>query len=188
MSRVRARARLTAAVATEPPARVHYRPAGSRTRECGTCAFLRGGICSMFDVTVSSGYVCDEWVAANPIPSGADVHLHNRALRAGRKRAEKLEPRLADLLGPVLDRAADKAARAFSRLANDHLSASAALPAWPYAPASALARLHQDGVIPALTAAVDVQSNSTMVCVNRVQNLTIERWLAEWKQLKEGTV
>lgn len=49
----------------------------------------------------------------------------NRLLRVGRDRAEKLEPRLAAVLKPILDAAADEAARNFRARATHHLTAGA---------------------------------------------------------------
>ena len=53
------------------------------------------------------------------------VSHHNRVVKAGRKRAEKLEPKLAASVLTVLDRTADEAARGFSHSAVDHLAADA---------------------------------------------------------------
>lgn len=57
----------------------------------------------------------------NPATKVRVDHL-NRALRAGTDRAADLEEKLAALLVPILDRAADTAARAFSATATDHLA------------------------------------------------------------------
>lgn len=100
---------------------------------------------------------------------------HNRVLRAAEKRALKLESRMADVLEPILRQAGRDAARRFQTMATDHLTASAhrradweALKRSGYAPVWGNDRrsvlMFEPSPMP-LTAAVDVQSNSTMVCV-----------------------
>lgn len=78
------------------------------------------------------------------VPSAAQL---TRILAAGRRRALELEPRYAALLQPLLEAAGDRAARNFSRMATDHLTAAA-----------------RAGL--ALTAAdLGVTSLSTMICL-----------------------
>lgn len=71
---------------------------------------------------------------------------HNRMIRAAEKRALELEDRMVDVLVPILDRAADVAARNFQARAVSHMAAS----------------LRQDMH---LVASGDVTSTSTMVAV-----------------------
>lgn len=53
-----------------------------------------------------------------------DVRELNRLLERGRMRADELEGRLADILHPILNRAADQAARRFSENVLDFMTAS----------------------------------------------------------------
>lgn len=52
------------------------------------------------------------------------ISHHNKVVRAGRKRAEKLEPKLVRVLEQILNQAAEKAARGFTKHAHDHLAAA----------------------------------------------------------------
>jgi hypothetical protein len=49
---------------------------------------------------------------------------HNRLLRAAYKRVDELEPKLAAILQPILERAGEIAARRFEELATNHLTAA----------------------------------------------------------------
>lgn len=90
----------------------------------------------------------------------------NATLRAAEQRAEELLPRLENVLLPVLRKAARDAAAAFERNATHHLTASAGRRADLDRIAALSARDARQLVSSlALTAAIDVQSNSTMVCV-----------------------
>lgn len=99
------------------------------------------------------------------------VDLHNRVLRAGEKRALDLEDRLVRLLEPILREAGRSAATAFTSQVTDHLTAAA----HRQADSAALRRSGEEFTLcrtffslrqpMVLTAAIDVQSNSTMVCV-----------------------
>lgn len=94
------------------------------------------------------------------------AHL-NSVLRRAQKRADDLEERLVPILTPILDRAADEAARNFMALATDHLTATAARRSadMDLVAAMGLDRGRELLRSLALTAAVDVQSNSTMICL-----------------------
>jgi 2'-5' RNA ligase superfamily protein/F like protein len=50
---------------------------------------------------------------------------HNRVLKAAQKRVDKLEPRLARVIEPILRRAGDEAAARFKKYVTDHLVAAA---------------------------------------------------------------
>lgn len=96
---------------------------------------------------------------------------HNRVLRASEKRALELEGKLAGLLRPILEEAGRSAAREFRARATHHLTASA----HRRADHAALRRCGEEFTLGrtffslpsplVLEAALDVQSNSTMVCV-----------------------
>lgn len=99
---------------------------------------------------------------------------HNRVQVAATARARAMEDEFAAAIRPVLDRAGRQAASRFRRMATNHLTAAgrkelrradrealiraATQILAPEEPRAVLASL-------ALTAAIDVQSNSTMICV-----------------------
>ena len=68
-------------------------------------------------------------IGEDPGAAAVDVSELNRLLVRGRARAEELEPRLRDLLVPILNRAADEAARKFSATAPS-LTAAGNPPQW----------------------------------------------------------
>lgn len=57
-------------------------------------------------------------------PRAPTIGQHNRALAQATARGLKVEERLAAILAPILDGAADEAARAFAARATDHLTAA----------------------------------------------------------------
>ncbi len=85
---------------------------------------------------------------------------HNAVLKASRLRALELERRLIRILEPILKEAGRHAADRFTVMATDHLTASTLRRA-------DVAATRRFGLTPplGLTSALDVQSNSTMVCV-----------------------
>lgn len=87
----------------------------------------------------------------------------NAHLQQALARTEQMEDRMAALLEPILRQAGTHAASRFEATATDHLTASLRKADW-----EALARTGTDGRHLArtfLTAALDVQATSTMVCV-----------------------
>lgn len=138
------------------PDRVHYRESADPDVSCATCSYFTGGKCTMFegDPVVSPSYVCDEWqpieadhavtAAVKPVP----VSLHNRAIKSSMKRVDELEPKLAAILEPILAQAGVTAARNFSAMATNHLTAAIEL-----------------GLALELAAAADITPKSTMIAV-----------------------
>lgn len=91
---------------------------------------------------------------------------HNRVIKAGIKRAEELEPRLVDILQPILEKAGKTAAANFRKHVTDHLTAS--LVQRDRELMAELGPLRLREMFPSLVltaAAADVTSNSTMVAV-----------------------
>lgn len=88
--------------------------------------------------------------------------------KAGEQRASEVEPKLAAVIAVVLEQAGREAARSFKQRATDHLTADARrradLAALTMIPGDEKTRRAFYATL-RLTAAVDVQSNSTMVCV-----------------------
>ena len=76
----------------------------------------------------------DQCIAAGEDPGGGtiaiDIDHHNKVVRAGRTRADKLEAKLAAAVLRVLDKAADEAASGFRRSATDHVLAAGDPPGW----------------------------------------------------------
>lgn len=109
----------------------------------------------------------DPEVSVTAAGAGSTVDALNRNLRRAAKRSLELEERMVDVLVPVLEEAGRVAAGAFRQRVTNHLTAAAerrradrrALGTLPIGAArEVVASL-------ALTAAVDVQPTSTMVCV-----------------------
>ncbi len=81
----------------------------------------------------------DQCIAAGEDPGGdaalmpevvVDIDHHNKVVRAGRRRADKIEARLAAAVLRVLNKTADEAASGFRRSVVDHLSAAGDNPDW----------------------------------------------------------
>lgn len=118
----------------EIPESAHYRESSVPEVSCATCLQYDSGRCSMWDTEVDPSMVCDEWerivsdhTVAPPkgqglrkVPAATLVAL----LQAGYRRAEELEPKLMNVLIPILDAAGSDAASAFERRATDHLTAA----------------------------------------------------------------
>jgi 2'-5' RNA ligase len=101
------------------------------------------------------------------MPDAPSAARHNAVLRQGERRAREMEEKFARILEPVLERAGDEAARAFSALAVDHLAAAARLRAADVRAAEKMGMREARRLLASmsLTAAVDVKANSTMVAV-----------------------
>lgn len=95
------------------------------------------------------------------------VAHHNAVLRKGEERARNLEEKLAAIVLPILEEAGEQAATRFRALAVDHLAASAQLQAADRARVKAMGVAAARRLVRslALTAAIDVKSNSTMIAV-----------------------
>lgn len=148
------------------PAKVNYRESTDPLVECATCSYYDSGHCTMFDADVSPGYVCDEWAkivadhATNPTPA-TRVNIHNAAVRKADKDSAELERALVEVLTPILEKAGEDAARAFTQHATKSVIASAAVRlAGEYGPARArelLTGLELSAAAPA--------PNTTMIAV-----------------------
>lgn len=87
----------------------------------------------------------------------------NTHLRKTIARTEQMEDRMAALLEPILSQVGRQAASAFEQRATDHLTASLRREDWQALGRAGKAGRHLARTF--LTSALDVQSNSTMVCV-----------------------
>lgn len=93
----------------------------------------------MFSADVSPSSVCDEWqpvesdhVVAAAAAKPVSARTLTRHLNMGRRKAERLEPKLAAVLKRIFDQQADDVADAFARKATDHLTANAGVTGRPH--------------------------------------------------------
>lgn len=102
----------------------------------------------------------------------ANVGHHNRVLEKAAAKAQDMEGRMARVLKPILDGAGEEAARNFSRLATDHLTASAWLsPATlAHMAAEKLSGAALSASLALRGAGPGVQSNSTMIALKPRQD------------------
>lgn len=100
-------------------------------------------------------------------PAAANVGHHNHVLEKAMGRAFALEPKMARVLKPILDRAGQDAAKRFRRLATDHLTAAAWLSPGTlgYMAASGATGATLSASLALRAAGPGVQSNSTMIAV-----------------------
>lgn len=118
------RGRLTTAQG-EIPASADYKPSTDPEVSCATCDFFQAGHCSKWDHDVSPSYWCNEWMKLRADHRArVSATAHNRVIRAASKRVDDLEPKLADVLEPILLQAGEVAARNFAARAHQHLPAS----------------------------------------------------------------